>query len=65
MVRAYETELAGGDGGTSLAAAVDGVDGGGLGGGADGDAEFDVAQVADRAGGLEEHRTRLLADVQE
>ena len=53
MLGLDEAELAGGGGGAGLAAAVDGVDGGGLGGGADRDAEVDVAQVADRAGELE------------
>ena len=38
-------EFACGDGDAGLAAAVDGVDGGGACGGADGDAEVDVAQV--------------------
>ncbi len=45
--------LADGDGGAGLAAAVDGVDGGGLGRGADGDTEVDVTEVAGGAGELE------------
>jgi len=45
-----EAEFAGGGRGAGLAPAVDGVDGGGFGRGPDGDAEVDVAQVADRAG---------------
>jgi len=48
-----ESELAGRGGDAGLAPAVDGVDGGGLGRGADGDAEVDVAQVADGAGEFE------------
>ena len=50
MVGLDEAEFAGGGGDAGLAPAVDGVDGGGLGRGADRDAEVDVAQVADRAG---------------
>src|SRR5215211_3217192 len=45
-IGADDAELAGRDGDARLAAAVDGVDGGGLGGRADGDTEVDVAQVA-------------------
>ena len=48
-----DAELAGGDGDAGLAAAVDGVDGGGLGRRADGDAQVDVAQVAGGPGELE------------
>ena len=50
MVGLDETELAGCDGDAGLAPAVDGVDGGGFGRGADRDAKVDVAQVAHRAG---------------
>ena len=45
-------ELAGGDSDAGLASAVDGVEGCGLGRGADGDAEVDVAQVAGGTGEL-------------
>src|SRR5215470_4459839 len=48
-----EAGIAGGGGDAGLAAAVDGVQGGGLGRGADRDAQVDVAQVADRAGEFE------------
>ena len=53
VVGVDEAELAGRDGSASLAAAVDGVEGRGLCSRADGDAEVDVAQIADRAGELE------------
>ena len=52
-VGADDAELAGGDSDAGLAAAVDRVDGRRLGGGADGDAEVDVAQVARRSGELQ------------
>jgi hypothetical protein len=48
-----EAEFAGGDCDPGLAPAVDGVDRGGLGCRSHGDAEVDVAQVADRSGELE------------
>jgi hypothetical protein len=43
VVGVDEAEFAGGGGGAGLAAAVDGVDGGGFGCGADRDAQVDVA----------------------
>ena len=46
MVGLDEAEFAGGRGDAGLAPAVDGVEGGGFGRGADCDAEVDVAQVA-------------------
>ena len=48
-----EAELAGGDGDSGLAAAVDAVCRGGSGGGPDGDAEVDAVQGAGRAGELQ------------
>jgi len=48
-----EAELAGRDRDAGLAPAVDGVDRGGLGRGADRDAEVDVPQVADGSGELQ------------
>jgi hypothetical protein len=49
VIGADDAVLAGGDRGTRLAAAIDGMKGGGLGGGSDDDAQVDVTQVPTRA----------------
>jgi hypothetical protein len=49
VIGADDAVLAGGDRGTRLAAAIDGMKGGGLGGGSDGDVQVDVTQVPTRA----------------